>query len=39
MYLVILGYVITEDGNLIPINSDEYKKLKTKLQGQNNAND
>ena len=28
MYLVIPGYVITEDGKLIPINSDEYKKLK-----------
>ena len=33
MYLVIPGYIITEDGKLIPINSDKYKKLKTKLQG------
>ena len=33
MHLVIPGYVIPEDGKLIPINSDEYKKLKTKSQG------
>ena len=33
MHLVIPGYVITEDGKLIPSNSDEYKKLKTKSQG------
>ena len=33
MYLVIPGYIITEDGKLIPINSDEYKKLITKLHG------
>ena len=33
MHLVIPGYVFTEDGKLIPINSDEYKKLKTKSQG------
>ena len=32
MYLVIPGYVITED-RLIPINSDEYKKLINKLHG------
>ena len=27
-YLVTKSYVITEDGQLIPINSDEYKRLK-----------
>ena len=31
MYLVIHGYIITEDGKLIPINSDEYKELKSEL--------
>ena len=29
MYLLVTrSYVITEDGRLIPINSDEYKKLR-----------